>query len=76
MTDQQVRKVVAIVLIVIAAVLALGVLGMWMMPSMMGGMMGGGMMGSMSGCALCMFGPLLLAAILIALAIVLLRSKP
>ena len=38
MTDQRVRKVVAIVLIVIAAVLALGLLGMWVMRSAMAGM--------------------------------------
>ena len=58
MSNNSAQKIVAIVLIVAATVLVLWVLGMWMMPSMMGGMMG-----SMSGCmGLCTFGPLLLAA--------------
>jgi len=73
MSNNSAQKIVAIVLIVAATVLVLWVLGMWMMPSMMGGMMGG-MMGSMSGCmGLCTFGPLLLAAVLVILAVVLLR---
>ena len=75
MSNKSAQSIIAIVLIVVAAVLVLWVLGMWMMPSMMNGMMGGGMMGSMSGCmGMCTFGPLLLAAVLLALGIVLLRS--
>ena len=72
------QKIVAIVLIVIAAVLSVGVFIMWLMPSVMGGMMSGGMMGDggmMGGCALCMIGPLLLATILVVLAVVLLRGS-
>lgn len=69
------QKVVAIVLIVVAAVLLLWGLGMLIMPAMMGGMMGGGMMGSMAGCTMCAVGPLLLAAILLVLAVALLRIK-
>ena len=68
------QKIVAIILIVAGAILVFWVLMMWMMPSMMGNMMGG-MMGSMSGCmGVCTFGPLLLAAVLLALGIVLLRN--
>jgi hypothetical protein len=75
MAESQVRKVVAIVLIIAGAALVLWVLVMWMMPSMMGGTMGGGMMGSMNGCtARCTFGPLLLAAVLVILGVVLLRN--
>ncbi len=75
MSNRSAHSIVAIVLIVAAAVLVLWVLGMWMMPSMMGGMMGGGMMGSMSGrMILCTGGPLLLAAVLVSLAVVLLRK--
>ena len=67
------QKIVAIILIVAGAILVFWVLMMWMMPSMMGNMMGG-MMGSMSGCmGVCTFGPLLLAAVLISLGVVLLR---
>ena len=67
------QKIVAIILIIVGAVLVLWVLTMWMMPSMMGSMMGG-MMGSMSGCmGMCTFGPLLLAAVLVILGVVLLR---
>jgi len=68
------QKIVAIILIIAGAVLGLWVLMMWIVPSMMGNMMGG-MMGSMSGCmGVCTFVPLLLAAVLLALGIVLLRS--
>ena len=68
------QKIVAIILIIAGAILVLWVLMMWMMPSMMGSMMGG-MMGSMSGCmGMCTFGPLLLAAVLFVLGIVLLRN--
>jgi len=68
------QKIVAIILIIAGAILALWVLMMWMIPSMMGNMMGG-MMGSMSGClGMCTFGPLLLAAVLIVLGVVLLRK--
>jgi glucan phosphoethanolaminetransferase (alkaline phosphatase superfamily) len=74
MVDRQ-TKLVATVLIVIAAVFVLWVFGMWMMPWMMGNMMSG-MMGSMRGyMGLYMFGPLLLAAVLIVLAVVLLRRS-
>ena len=67
------QKIVAIILIIVGAVLVLWVLTMWMMPSMMGSMMGG-MMGSMIGCmGMCTFGPLLLAAVLVILGVVLLR---
>jgi len=73
MPNNNSQKIVAILLIIAGAVLILWVLAMWMMPSMMGNMMGG-MMGSMSGCmGLCTFGPLLLAAVLISLGVVLLR---
>jgi len=77
MANGSTQKVVAIVLIVVAAIVLLWVLGMLMMPSMMGGMMGGGMMGDgmMAGCAICVIGPLLLVAILVTLAVVLLRIK-
>jgi hypothetical protein len=79
MSNRQVQKLVAIVLLVIAAVLIVGVLGMWIMHSMMGGMMNGmmgsGMMNSMSGCVLCTGGPLLLAAVLVVLGVVLLRNR-
>jgi len=75
MSNKSAQSIIAIVLIVVAAVLVLWVLGMWMMPSMLNGMMGGGMMGSMSGCmALCTIGPLVLAAILVILGVVLLRN--
>ncbi len=71
MSNRSAQSIVAIVLIVAAAILILSVLGMWMMPSMMGG----GMMGSMSECmALCTFGPLVLAAVLVILGFVLLRN--
>jgi len=68
---------VAIVLIIVAAIIFLWILGMWIMPSMMGGMMGsGGMMGDMmAGCAICLVGPVILAGILVVLAAVLLRSR-
>src|SRR5438094_629851 len=60
------QRIVAIILIIAGAVLVLWVLLMWMVPSMMGNMMGG-MMGSMSGCmGMCTFGPLLLAAVVLA----------
>ena len=76
MPNGSTQKTVAIVLIVIAAVIFLWVISIWMMPSMMGGMMGGGMMGGMmGGCAICFAGPFLLAAILVVLAVVLLRSR-
>ena len=75
MSNKSAQSIIAIVLIVVAAVLVLWVLGMWMMPSMMSGMMGGGMMGSMSGyMALCTVGPLLLAAVLVILGVVLMRN--
>jgi len=75
MAERQIRKAVAIVLVIAGAILFLWVLTMWMMPSMMGNMMGG-MMGSMSGCmGLCTFGPLLLATVLVVLGIVLLRNS-
>jgi hypothetical protein len=78
MSNRSVQGIVGIILIVAAAGLVLWVLAMWLMPSMMGGMMSdgmmGGMTGSMSGCmVLCTVGPLLLAAVLVALGIVLLR---
>jgi hypothetical protein len=82
MSNRSTQSIVAIILIVAAAVLFLWVLGMWMMPSMMGGMMGdgmmgSGMMGSMRGCMLlCTVGPLILAAVLVVLAVVLLRRTP
>ena len=73
MPNNNSQKIVAIVLIIAGAILILWVLAMWMMPSMMGNLMGG-MMGSMSGCmGLCTFGPLLLAAVLVSLGVVLLR---
>jgi hypothetical protein len=75
MSNRSARRTVAIVLIIAGAILVLWVLSMWMMPSMMGGMMGGGMMGSMGGCmALCTIGPLVLAAVLVILGVVLLRN--
>ena len=40
----------------------------------MAGMMNGGMMGSMAGCRVCMVGPLLIAAVLVVLAVLLLRN--
>jgi len=77
MSNKSAQSIVAIVLIIAAAVLVLWVLGMWMMPSMMDGMMGGGMMGSRGGCMVqCTVGPLLMAAVLVALAVVLLRRRP
>ena len=76
MPNNNSQKIVAIILIIAGAILVAWVLMMWMMPSMMSGMMGGGMMGSTSGCLLqCTVGPLLLAAVLIGLAVVLLRSS-
>lgn len=79
MSNRQVQKPVAIVLLVIAAILIVGVLAMWvihtMMGGMMNGMMGSGMMSSMSGCLLCMVGPLILAAVLAVLAVLLLRTR-
>jgi len=73
MSNKSAQSIVAIIAIIAGAILVLWVLTMWMMPSMMGNMMGG-MMGSMSGCmSLCTFGPLLLAAVLIILGVVLLR---
>ena len=75
MSNRSTLSIVAIALIVAAAVIVLWVLGMWMMPSMMASMMGRGMMGSMSGCmALCTIGPLVLAAVLVILGVVLLRK--
>jgi hypothetical protein len=75
MSDQGVRKVMAIILIVIGAIIVIGVLGMWLMHSMMGGMMGS-MAGSMMGCmAMCFVGPLLLAGVLVVLGIVLLQHR-
>ena len=75
MPNRSAQSIVAIVSIIAGAILVLWVLTMWMMPSMMGGTMGG-MMGSMSGCmGVCTFGPLLLAAVLIALGVVLLRKS-
>ena len=74
MAEKQVRKIVAILLIIVGAILGLWVLVMWLMPSMMGSMMSG-MMGSMSGCmGMCTFGPLLLTAVLVTLGVVLLRN--
>ena len=79
MSNRQVQKLVAIVLLVIGAILVVGVLGMWIMHSMMGGVMNGmmgiGMMSSMSGCLLCIVGPLILAAVLILLGVLLLRNR-
>ena len=75
MSNRSAQSIAAIVLIVVAAIIVLWVLGMWIMPSMMGGMMGGGMMGSMSGyMALCTVGPLVLASVLVILGVVLLRN--
>ena len=74
MPNRSAQSIVAIILIIAGAILALWVLMMWMMPSMMGNMMGG-MVGSMSGClGMCTFGPLLLAAVLVILGVVLLRK--
>jgi hypothetical protein len=74
MSDRQFRKLVAVVPIVLSVVLVLWVFGMWMMPSMMGGSMMGGMMVWSNGyMGLYTFGPLLLAAALVVLAVVLLR---
>ena len=61
MSNRQVQKLVAIVLLVIAAVLIIGVFGMWIIHSMMGGttggtmggMMGDGMMSSMGSLKRC-----------------------
>ena len=76
MSDRQEGRLIAIVLIVIGAVLGLGVFAIWMMPSMMGGMIDGGMMGSMKRyMGRYTFGPLLLAAVLVVLAVVLLRRS-
>lgn len=75
MPNTSAQKVVAIILIVIAAVLFLWGVSILMMPAMMGSMMGGGMMGSMGGCAMCAVGTFLLAAILLVLGIVVLRIK-
>ena len=73
MVDRQ-TKLVGIVLIVIAAVLGLWVFVMWMMPSIMRAMMGGSMMRSMNEyMGPYSFGPLLLAAVLIVLAVALVR---
>lgn len=82
MSIKTTQSILAIILLAAAAILVLGVLFMWMMPSMMGGMMGEGMMGyhmgrSMSGwMILWTGGPLLLAALLVVLAIVLFRRSP
>ena len=77
MSNKSMQSIVAIVLIIAAATLVLWVLGMWVMPSRMGGMMDGGMMGSMGGCSVqCTVGPLLMAAVLVALAVVLFRRRP
>lgn len=80
MPNRSTQKMVALILVVVAAVLFLSGLGILMMPAMMtgmmGGMMGGGMMSSTGGRALCAAGPLVLAAILLLLGIVLLRIKP
>jgi len=76
MSDRQLRRLVAVVLIVLSVGLVLWVFGMWMMPSMMGGSMMGGMMGRLNGyMGLYTFGPLLLAAVLVVLAVVLLRRS-
>lgn len=75
MPNTSAQKVVAIILIVIAAVLFLWGVGILMMPAMMGSMMGGGMMGSMGVCAMCAVGTFSLAAILLVLGIVVLRIK-
>lgn len=70
MSDRGVERVVSIVLIVIGALVIIAVLGMWLMHTMMMG----GMMGSMSGCTLlCSVPLLLLGAVVIVLAVVLLR---
>lgn len=48
--DRQTSNVVLIVLAVIGALAVIGLLGMWLMPAMMGGMMGGsGMMNCCGG---------------------------
>jgi hypothetical protein len=74
MLNRSAQSIVAIMAIIAGAILVLWVLTMWMMPSMMGNMMDG-MMGSMSRCmGVCMFGPVLLAAVLISLGVVLLRK--
>jgi hypothetical protein len=76
MSDRQLRKLVAVVLIVLSVGLVLWVFGMWMMPSMMGGGMMGEMMEWSNGyMGLYTFGPLLLAAVLVVLAVVLLRRS-
>jgi hypothetical protein len=75
MAKNNTSRIVAIVLIIIGIILDLSVLGMWLMPSMMSGMMGGRMIGSMVGCAMCMFVPLLLSTVLVALGVVLLRTN-
>ncbi len=89
MSNKSVQNIVAIILLIAAAVLVLWVLVMWTMPWMMDGMMGGmtgdgmmddgmmgeGMMWSTRGWMfLWTAGPLLLAALLVVLAIVLFRS--
>jgi len=72
MPNRGAQSIVAIILIIAGAILVVWVLMMWMMPSMMGNMMGGM---SMSGCmGMCTFGPLLLAAVLVGLGVVLLRK--
>ena len=70
MTGREVRKLVAIVLIIVEAFLVIRVLGFWLMHSMM---MGGGIMDPMGGSIGWTSGPLLIAAaVLVLLAVVLL----
>ena len=66
------KRVVLIVLALLASLVTLWVLGMWLMRSMT---MGSGMMGSMACPAFCFLPLLLVGVAVLVLAIVLLRRK-
>jgi uncharacterized membrane protein len=74
--DRQTSNIVLILLAVIAALAIIGLLGMWLMPSMMGGMMGGsGMMSCCGGrMGLWIFG-LFFVAVIVVISILLVLRK-
>jgi hypothetical protein len=72
MTDKNVRNVMVIALAVIGGLVVLGLLGAWLM---MGGMMSG-MMTCCGGMAGFWIAALLLVALIVAVAVFLVRRKP
>jgi hypothetical protein len=76
MMDRQTSNIVLIVFAVVAGLAVIGLLAMWLMPSMMGGMMGGsGMMSCCGGMmGLWIFGLLFVAVIVVISVLLVLRK--